>query len=54
MSSDPKVFQKIPKGGVKNDELILKTWKKGETTKQKGRPLDETTRKDTKSHLDIP
>jgi hypothetical protein len=54
MNSDPTVFQKISKGGVKNGELIMKTWKNGETTKQKGRPLDETTRKDTKSHLDIP
>jgi len=54
MNLDPIVCQKISKGGVKNDELILKTWKKGETMKQKGRPLDKTTRKDTKSHLDIP
>jgi hypothetical protein len=47
MNSDPKVSQKVPKGGIKNGELIPKTWKKGETTKQKGRPLDETTREDT-------
>ncbi len=54
MSPNSKVSQKIPKGRVKNGELILKTWKRGETTKQKGRPLDETTKEDTKSHLDIP
>jgi len=54
MNLNPKVFQKIPKGGVKNSELTPKTWKKGEIMKQKGRPLDETTREDTKSHLDIP
>jgi len=54
MSSNPKVFQKIPKGGVKNSELTPITWKKGETMKQKGRPLDKTRREDTKSHLDIP
>ncbi len=54
MSPDPKVSQKIPKGGIKNGELILKTWKRWETTNQKGRPSDETTKEDTKSHLEIP
>jgi len=42
------------KGGVKNDELTPKIWKRGRTTKQKGRPLGRTSKEDTKNHLDIP
>jgi hypothetical protein len=54
MSLDPKSLKNSHKGGIRNDELTLKTWKKGETTKQKARPLGKTSRKDTKSHTNIP
>jgi len=35
MNSDPKVFQKISKGGVKKGELISKTWKRGKQRSKK-------------------
>jgi hypothetical protein len=40
-------------GGVKNGELTFKTQKRGGTMKQKRRPLGETLKEGTKSHLNI-
>jgi hypothetical protein len=53
MSLDPKVIQKFDKGEVKNNLLTLKPKKGGGGTKQKGRPLSETLKENTKSHLDV-
>jgi hypothetical protein len=45
MSSDTKVSQKIPKGGVKNGELIPKTWKKGGNNEAKMKALGRNNEK---------
>jgi hypothetical protein len=44
-----KSLKNSHKGGVKNDKLFPKAWKRGEATKQK----NETSKEDIKSHLDI-
>jgi hypothetical protein len=48
-----KSFKYSHQGGVKIDELTLKTWK-GEGNDKKKKPLGKTSREDAKSHLDVP
>jgi len=49
-----KVSQKFPLGSSKKQRADFEKVEKGETTKQKGRHLSETSKEDTKSHLNVP
>jgi hypothetical protein len=52
MNSKSKVFKNSHNNEVKSNNPMSKIWKKGETTTTK-KPLGETLKEDTKSHLDI-
>jgi hypothetical protein len=44
MSLNPKVFQKISSKWSKKQQVDFKNLKGGQATKQKGKPLNETSR----------
>jgi len=54
MNQDPKIFQKLPLGWNQKQWTNFENLEKGEQQSKKGRPLDETLKEDTKSHLNIP
>jgi hypothetical protein len=53
MNPNPKVSKKIPLAWNKKQRVYSKNLGEGGPIKQKGRTLGKTSRKDTKSHLDI-
>jgi hypothetical protein len=54
MGLDPKVSQKFPLGLNKKQQVNFENLERGKTMKQKRRPLGKTSKKNTKSHMDVP
>jgi hypothetical protein len=55
MNPDPKAFQNLPSRWIKKlKEFEVQKPRRGGAMKQKGWPLSETLKRNTKSHMDVP